>query len=240
LVIKLKSAQTAFWALLLALCVVAAVFLSTSKEEGTETNSQTGAPMLIIDAGHGGTDGGAVSVTGVPESEINLSIAIKLRALAQLLGLPCIMTRETEEIDYPEDANSLHEKKVYDTVRRVELAESEPGCVLISIHQNKFPASSPRGPQAFFGKDGNSEVLALLAQEKLTAALWPENRRVAAPIPKKVYLFSHISCTSLLAECGYLSNPTEARLLETDGHQIKAALALASAYIEFISAENKV
>jgi N-acetylmuramoyl-L-alanine amidase len=234
LVKKLKAAQLAFFMLMLAAVLTAAVFIFCERRESkAETLSQARGFVLVIDPGHGGADGGARSVTGVKESEINLDIALKLRELALFSGLPFVMTRETADIDYPPEADTLAKKKAYDQQYRLEIIEGTAGAVLISVHQNEFPTSQPRGPQAFYVRDEESPLFAALAQKSLNTALYPENRRVAAPVPKDLFIFRKVSCPGILAECGFISNKTEARLLESEAHQIKAALALMSAYLQF-------
>ena len=97
--------------------------------------SESGPAILIIDAGHGGTDGGAVSENGTKESEINLAIAQKMDALARLVGVETIMTRNSEELDYPDEADTIRKKKVYDQKQQVEQINKTQNAVLISVHQ---------------------------------------------------------------------------------------------------------
>jgi len=226
-----------FFALIFAIVILAAVIVCNDDETENVTVqavAQSG-PVLIIDPGHGGADGGAVSVTGTPESSINLEIAKKLKALADFTATPCVMTRGSEELDYPPEATSIAKMKAADQRQRITLINSQSNGVLVSIHQNFYKGQSPRGPQAFYGKVEGSQALAETAQEYLNLLLLPESRRVAAPINGNLLIFKKISCPSLLAECGFLSNPTEAQLLETGEHQLKAAVALMSAYLCYIS-----
>ena len=137
--------------------------------------------VLIIDAGHGGADGGAVAADGTVESEINLAVAVRLKQLAGLFGAETLMTRESEGIAYPEDAGSTAEMKRADQHARLELINSCPEGVLISIHQNFYPDSRPSGAQVFYAAYAGSEEFGKTAHELLKAALCPESRRVAAP-----------------------------------------------------------
>jgi len=226
-----------FFALVFAIVILAAVIVCNDDETETVTvqaAAQSG-PVLIIDPGHGGADGGAVSITGTPESSINLEIAKKLKALADFAAVPCVMTRESEDLDYPPEATSIAKMKAADQKQRVTLINSLPNGVLVSIHQNFYKSQKPRGPQAFYGKVEGSQALAETAQEYLNLFLLPESRRVAAPINGNLLIFKKANCPSLLAECGFLSNSTEAQLLETGEHQLKAAVALMSAYLCYIS-----
>lgn len=228
--VSVKPAVILFFLTLAAVVLLAVFFIvAGGPEKGAEAFAE-GAPVLIIDPGHGGADGGAVSVTGNYESKINLSISLKMRALAELTATPYIMTRDSEEIDYPETADTISKMKVYDQKKRVELIEGTTNGVLISVHQNNYPSAKPRGPQVFYGKNESSTELAAFTQEALNLALYPGNRRLASAISNDIYLFKKISCPAVLAECGFLSNPEEAMLLEDHRHQLKTALALMSAY----------
>lgn len=187
--------------------------------------------ILIIDPGHGGVDGGATSVTGIDESIINLEIAEKLEILSALYGIPTVMTRVTEDLDYPSDAKSVRAKKVYDTKNRVEVINGIKNAVLISIHQNIYDSSSISGPQVIFSSTVGSEEFAKNAQEILIAALSPSKARTPAKVPSSIYIMNHINCPAILVECGFLSNYQEDQLLQTEFYQIKIAAALLSAYI---------
>lgn len=195
------------------------------------------ASVLVIDAGHGGTDGGAVAADGTVESGINLAIALRMKAVAGLLGLPGVLTRSAEALDYPESASTTHAKKVWDQQQRVALINALPNAVLVSIHQNKYPDARPRGAQALYGREEGSEVLAALMQDALTRCLCPDNRRVAAPISDSIYLMKSVRCPAVLVECGFLSNPEELARLKTPDCQTQLALVLAASYLQFLGAE---
>ncbi len=238
--VSIKQANSVFGFLIVLAVIIAAFFAALEKNHSTVDTAGEGSFVLIIDPGHGGADGGAVSKNGHPESEINLEISKKMFALAQLTATKCVMTRESEDIVYPDDANSINRMKVYDQNKRVEFIESITGGILLSVHQNKFPSAQPRGPQAFYAKDERSPILAALVQENMNSALYPQNRRVAAPISNNIYLFKNISCPAVLAECGFLSHPEEADLLETDSYQLKTALALMTAYFRFTGTQTNL
>ena len=205
----------------------------------TPGTSATGEPVLprvgmytlIIDAGHGGEDGGCSSATQV-EAEINLDIALRMQALAGLYGVEPVMTRESAEIAYPASAGSISARKVWDQKQRVELINSIPNALLISIHQNTYPGAAPRGAQVLYAKTGGSEELAKHMQDALIASLDPENRRVSAPISDKIYLMKTVGCPAVLVECGFLSNPAEDALLATAEYRLKIAAVLWNAYLQ--------
>ena len=192
----------------------------------------SGGPVLILDPGHGGEDGGAVSNGGVVESVINLDIAVKLRDICALFGVSPVMTRESEEIDYPDDAGSISQKKTADQKGRVALINSYDYAVLISIHQNKFPSSSPFGAQVLFNDKGDSSDFATSLQTQLIEKIDPSNYRTAAKIQDTIYLMKNINCPGVLVECGFLSNPNEEALLQTDAYRLKLAMVIASSYFD--------
>ncbi|NCB74833.1 MAG: N-acetylmuramoyl-L-alanine amidase [Clostridia bacterium] len=233
----IKLSGLLFIFLMIAAVLSAAVFLLFAENYGflplfTFTNSEM--PLLVIDPGHGGADGGAVSLTGTYESEINLEIALKMAALCQLCGTDFIMTRDSEDISYPESAKSIASKKKYDQKQRVELINSTANAVLISIHQNCYPHASPHGPQSFYSVNDASSNLSVLIQNSMNFSLCPENRRIATPVDKSVYLFKNITCPAALIECGFISNPEESKLLDKDSYRLKIAMALTCAYLQYL------
>ena len=146
---------------------------------------------------------------------------------------------EYEDIEYPESAKSIANKKVYDQKRRAELINKTPNAVLISVHQNKFPHQSVSGPQSFFGKITGSDIFAEFVQSSVNSAICPNNRRVAAPIAQNLYLYKNIKCPAVLIECGFISNPNEEQLLNTNEYQMKIAVALTSAYLQYLGEKDK-
>ncbi len=192
--------------------------------------------MLVIDAGHGGEDGGAQGENGLLESNINLEIALRMEALARFCGVPVCMTRSTREIDYPPELQKTAERKVWDQKQRVALLHEKSPAVLVSIHQNKYPHQSPYGPQVLYAEGEDSRGLGELMHDLLTQKLCPENRRVAAPIAKEIYLTRMADCPAVLVECGFLSNPAEAEKLASPEYQTKLACTLLCAYTQYFSA----
>ena len=180
---------------------------------------------LILDAGHGGEDGGAVSVTGTRESDLNLAVVRRVDLLAGFCGIPTILTREDDRSLHDEGAETLREKKRSDLENRVALVEGTEGAVLLSVHQNSYPDGRYSGAQVFYSNEALSGAWAEVTQETLRTALDQENHRLAK-------VMNHISCPALLVECGFLSNPEEARRLETGEYQTKIALSLVAAYLQ--------
>lgn len=193
---------------------------------GVEVN-----PVLIIDPGHGGADGGAVSASGTLESAINLDIALKLDGIMGLFGVETILTRESEELDYSSDATTIRAKKVEDQKKRVALINGTQNATLISIHQNMYSSQGPSGAQVLYANTPGSDALAAVMQRCMIDALNPQNRRTETKIQDSVYLMKNISCTAVLVECGFLSNPAEEALLNTEEYRLKVAVAVAAGYL---------
>lgn len=190
-------------------------------------------PVLVIDPGHGGADGGAVAADGTLESDINLDIALRLEALAHFWGIETVMTRSSPDIEYPAEATTLSAMKKADQYARAALVNSTPGAVLISIHQNNYPAAAPWGIQVFYGQEEGSDSLALLMQENLTAQLCSGNRRLAAQIDDSIYLMKKAACPAILVECGFLSNPDELEKLKTGSYRLELAAVMLASYLQY-------
>lgn len=191
-------------------------------------------PVLILDPGHGGEDGGAVSGDGTIESFINLSIALKISELAELLGYEVQMTRETDISIYDADAKTLREKKVSDLKNRVALCEQVTNGVLISIHQNSLPsAPSVKGAQVFFNEQQGSCELAQEVQSMLNKTINQGKTKEAKTMGSSSYLMKNITCPGILIECGFLSNAEETRSLKTDAYQLEIAVSILSAVLKY-------
>lgn len=186
---------------------------------------------LVIDPGHGGEDGGAVSYSGVPESSINLSVALKCDQVAGLFGIPVILLRNTDVSLAAPEAETLREKKRSDLQTRVDIVNGTADAFLLSIHQNQFTDPRYSGAQVFYRPDEPSRLWAVGTQELLRTALAPENDRQAKQIPDEIYLMSHIQCPAILVECGFLSNPEEDRLLQSENYQRRISIVLISSFL---------
>ena len=175
--------------------------------------------VIIIDAGHGGVDGGATSCTGILESHTNLQIALKLNDLMHLLGYETKMIRTTDTSIYTE-GNSIAAQKVSDLKNRVKIINETENALLISIHQNTFSDSKYHGAQVFYTKEPISQAMAKEMQSALVLSLNPGSNRQAKPA-NGVYLMEHIEKPGILIECGFISNPEEAVKLNDPVYQNK-------------------
>lgn len=219
--------------LIVALLAAAAVFVKIFVSNGglKPVISQNSRSTLVLDAGHGGIDGGAISESGLKESDINLQIALKTEALVRFLGIDTVMTRETDTDNSDNKAYSEHDN----LVQRAKLANSTENAVLISIHQNKFPSAVVSGAEVMYSDNDDSKALGLITQNNLVTLLDSSNRRVARPAPKELLLTSSVECPTILVECGFMSNPQEAQKLASNDYQLKLAAILAGSYIQFLN-----
>lgn len=195
---------------------------------------------LVIDAGHGGEDGGAVSISGVPESVLNLAVAKRLDAILGFCGVPSVMLRSEDVMLSDPGGKTMRERKVSDLHNRAKAVEGVENAVLISVHQNSFTDSRYSGAQVFYAPTADSQGFAGRTQELLRVTLSPGNDRKAKPIPQTVYLMNHIGCKAILVECGFLTNPSEDRLLQTPDYQLKLAATLAGAYLQELAQTGQV
>lgn len=188
---------------------------------------------IIIDAGHGGIDGGATSCTGKPESALNLEISLKLNDLLHLLGCNTVMIRTTD-CSIHTQGETIAAKKVSDLKERVRIVNDTENPLLISIHQNTFSDSRYSGAQVFYGPSGESQALAAQLQEAFCHTINRGSNRKSKKADN-IYLMQHIDCTGVLVECGFLSNPEEEAKLRSGEYQNQICCVIASAVMEFLT-----
>lgn len=198
----------------------------------TEKSPIEGRNCIIIDAGHGGIDGGATSCSGVLESQINLQISLKLNDLLRFLGYETKMIRTTDTSVYTE-GNTIASQKVSDLKNRVKMVNETENALLLSIHQNTFSDGRYSGAQVFYAKDNVSKTLAGKMQSAFIQTLNPgSNRKCKAS--DGIYLLQHIEAPGILIECGFLTNAEEDAKLNDEGYQKKIACVIASTLSEFL------
>ncbi len=204
---------------------------SDNRPANTDT---TDRKSVIIDAGHGGIDGGAVSADGTVEKDINLKIALKTKTFFELFGYDVIMTRETDKSIHDDSATSIKSQKTSDLHNRLKIADENLDSLLISIHQNKFSSGKSKGMQVFYsGNDADSKPLADSIQNFTRANINKDNDRQTKQITKDVYLIYNAKQPAVLVECGFLSNAEETKLLKTDSYQSKLAFCIFGGTVKF-------
>ncbi len=187
---------------------------------------------VVIDAGHGGVDGGVVgTVTGKKESDINLSIARILQREFEEAGFFVVQTRPTEAGLY-DLATAGYKRR--DMQKRAEIIQKNSPTVMISVHQNFFSDPSRRGAQVFFREDSDpSRTLACLVQTSLNSM--PECVKKTAALAEDYFVLNCSDTPSIIVECGFLSNPQDEALLLSEEYQKKIASAIAAGTLTFLS-----
>lgn len=232
---KVKSAVITLvpiYLVILGLVLLVAAAGSRSVTAYSENAITDNRRCIIIDAGHGGVDGGATSCTGVLESGINLEISLRLEDLFQLLGMKTVMIRKTDCSVYTE-GETIAAKKVSDLKNRVNTINNTNDAVLISIHQNYFSDSRYSGAQVFYAKEEGSAELARRLQTAFVSTLNPESNRKAKK-SSGVYLMDNITCPGVLIECGFLSNAHEEHLLRDAEYQKKICCVIVSVCNQYL------
>lgn len=189
------------------------------------------SPHILIDAGHGGEDGGAEGADGTLEKDINLAIARPLGDILQIMGYTVSYTRTTDTM-VNAVGSTLRERKVSDIKNRLSMIEQAD--MTVSIHQNKFPQTQYSGAQVFYGTgSAESQVLAAAIRTSVLSLLQPENTRELKKGDDSVYLLKHATHPLALVECGFLSNETEREKLKLPEYQRRMAFAIAGGIFEF-------
>jgi len=188
-------------------------------------------PIFILDAGHGGMDGGAVSADGTLEKDLNLSIAKYLDTLLRSAGVKTILTRTKDEMLSLGDSKK---RKMQDLRARLNIAIANPNAVFVSIHMNNFTQSKYSGLQVYYSPNAaSSETLAVTVQNFAKHYLQPHNERLCKEATSAIYLMNRMENTGVLIECGFLSNENEAKLLKTPAYQKQLAFTIACALLEY-------
>lgn len=192
-------------------------------------------PVIIIDAGHGGVDGGSVGADGTVEKDINLSIALKLRDMLELYGFETVMIREEDKSIHNEDAKTIREKKVSDLHNRLNIINSTDNGLFVSIHQNYFEQSKYSGAQVFYSpNDNRSEQLARIMQQTIVDTLQADNNRQIKKADKSLYLLYKSQNPAIMIECGFMSNEKELNLLKSEDYQKQMALSITNGILKYM------
>ena len=187
---------------------------------------------VVIDPGHGGEDGGAVSPGGVQESHINLAVSKQLRDLLRFAGVPTAMTREEDVTICDEGLGTIRARKASDIRNRVAIVNGTENAVLLSIHQNSLPSSRvTHGAQVFWNTGEGAEALAGVVQDALNTAVNAGNEKLPRKIPATIYLMKHVTAPAMLVECGFLTNQEETGRLQDETYQRTLAISIAAGYL---------
>ena len=193
---------------------------------------------IVLDAGHGGEDGGCEG-NGLVEKELNLDITLRLASLLRKQNVNVILTRETDELLYDKNSDYEGKKKYQDVRRRLEIAQNQENPVLVSIHMNFFAQTQYSGLQVWYSKaDARSRLLANLVQSNVKYNLQPNNKRNIKEATSSIFLLDKATFPAILIECGFLSNPDEAHALADENYRQKLAEIIFNSIMTYISQNN--
>ena len=216
-------------------------FVIEYKFHVTEAIESWGLPLVgktvIIDAGHGGVDGGALA-TGIVEKDVTLAISLKVREYLSEQGVNVVMTRETDTDLAAEGTKGFSRRKTEDLHKRLKIINESDGDLYVSIHLNALPQSQYRGAQTFYNITNETDKqFAELLQEAFRTELQNTNR-VAKPI-QNIYLIKNAKIPGVLAEVGFLSNPEERELLKNQKYQERIAQVITDTISNFLQREEE-
>lgn len=202
-------------------------------DEAVSTEVSEKELIVVIDAGHGGEDSGAVA-NSVLEKDINLEIALKLRDMLKASGIEVKMIRESDVSIYDTASGTIRERKVSDLKNRVEIVNNNKKNILVSIHQNKFEQSKYSGAQMFYSTNNDkSQILAENIRKSITGLIQPENKRELKKGGSDIYLLNKAAVPAVIVECGFISNEEEAKNLSNEEYQSKIAFAIYCGILEY-------
>jgi N-acetylmuramoyl-L-alanine amidase len=239
-----------FWGFTLLLCALAWILCHGKDSDASQAAlvGEMGAtvpesqpapiPCIVIDAGHGGEDGGTSSAAGLVEKEVNLSVALALRDLCEAAGIPVVMTRVEDVLLYDRNVDFHGRKKVLDLAARRIVAEKTAAqwgdCLFVSIHMNAFPQPQYSGMQVWYGIGDPRSAEVAEAIQRASTALMPANTRQIKAAGSNIYLLDRIKTPAVLVECGFLSNPPEAERLSDEGYRRALAVLIFSAIAPYL------
>jgi N-acetylmuramoyl-L-alanine amidase len=225
-----KFLLCAILALSVILGIAYAFMRSTGQGPNAPVSAPICAPVIVIDAGHGGEDAGAVAQDGTLEKDLNLKIALCLDALCEINGNSAVLTREDDRLlydHYGELDDYTGKKKIYDLKNRVKIANEHENAIFVSIHMNKFSSPKYSGTQIYFSPNNpSSEMLARTIQNSTRTHLQPSNNRQIKRADSSIYVLNSLPCPAVLIECGFLSNDEELQRLNDEKYQAKLSLVI--------------
>lgn len=217
-----------FLELVMAVLMLLALYIAVNHTIATSGGTLT--KVIVIDCGHGGVDGGKEGVNGTLEKDINLSIGYKLKSLLESSGFAVVMTRTDDVGLYSESDTN---KKASDMKKRCQIIKDSNCDLCISIHQNSYTGSTVHGAQMFYYKNSvEGKRLAECLESVIKEKLGKETAR-PSKYNDNYYMLLHSVCPTVIAECGFLSNPEEAEKLKNNEYQQKVAEALYYGIMKF-------
>lgn len=231
-----------FFSLLLAVC--STVFLTaahsiynTAQRTAADADASGARPVIVIDAGHGGEDGGASGADGTLEKDLNLTVAKSVAQILTAAGYDVRMTRTDDRLlydMYDDLTDYTGHKKTYDLRNRLRFAKEAGTSLLVSIHMNKFSEEKYKGLQVYYSDSG--KAAADLVQKYAKLYLQPGNDRETKRADRSIYLLTRAEMPAIMVECGFLSNAQELADLTSPAYQKQLALTIAAAIAESVTA----
>lgn len=221
---------------IIAVILLCIVVTNVVHKSVSVSNESSNIPLVVIDAGHGGQDGGAVADDGTQEQYINLDIALKLNDLLTAKGYNCLLTRKDNNSIHDATAKTVREQKVSDIHNRLKIIEDNPDCIFVSIHQNYYIQSQYSGAQVFYSpNNAESSKLAQSIQTSIVNTLQPDNTRQIKESGKSIYVLYHAQEPAVLVECGFLSNREETEKLNNEQYRQQMAESICDGIINYIT-----
>ncbi len=220
---------------LAAIFVLGGINIYFSGESSQTSVLPVGNKVVLLDAGHGGEDGGAIGGEGTVEKDINLAVMLKLQALLEQGGCTVITTR-TEDISLHNSGDEkTGNRKMSDLNNRKAMPSEYDADIFVSIHMNTFPDGKYSGAQVFYAESEGSEKLAKCIQEELKSQVDNTNMRETKSAEGNIYILADAKIPSVVAECGFLSNSEEEQKLKNAEYQQKLAFAIYCGIIKYFA-----
>ena len=195
---------------------------------------ENGKNIVIIDAGHGGEDPGAIGNNGVYEKDLNLSIAVMIGEILSDNGFAVTYTRLEDKLLYTAEENIKGIRKISDLKNRCKIAAEYPNSIFLSIHMNSYGNSKYSGLQAYYSQNNDgAKLLAESIQSTVKEEVQNENNR-SIKSGKDIYILEHTKNVSVLIECGFLTNPEECQKLSEKEYQKRLSLAIVCGIIRYM------
>lgn len=234
-----KIALVIFPCLLVIAALLIGYFITFHRmsQASADENPSLNKRILVIDAGHGGEDSGAIGVNGSLEKDINLALAMIIGEELTKKGFAVYYTRTDDRMLYKESENVKGLRKLSDLKTRIEIAEQYDSPLFISIHQNSFGSPQYSGLQVFYGKSKGSNALAESIRQSVKSELQPNNNRVCKE-GKGMFLLENCDFPSVIIECGFMSNKEECEKLSEKEYQKQLSLVIVCGIIDYIEKEK--
>ena len=222
-----------------AIILLAIMYFFPYRESENDTAASTEPSKkyttVILDAGHGGEDGGTQTASGILEKNLNLKIAELIKKELENNGINVIMTRTDDKLLYDTNADYKGQKKKLDAAARIKISEDNPNSIFVSIHMNFYTDPKYSGLQVWYStQNPDSQPLAKTIQDRNNTLFQKTNTRQIKPVGENIYLLKQIKSPAVLIECGFLSNPKEAASLCDSGYQLALSKSIAESISEYI------